>query len=170
MNSVKWDGRNSVEWNYEPLLRHLICIIFHHYLPWFPSEYHLRIMFDHSYCQNIHSHSQNHCFKEFAHFRRKTPATKRPFAWGGVGWNAIRQNAVWTCSILTRGFPYNVKVMATFLPLHWNLFQNWATSDKLCLEKLYVHLKSSLLLHQNISLPLCQKSVISSCSQTINSA
>ena len=40
-------------------------------------------MFDHSYCQNVHSQSQNRCFKEFANFRRKIPATKRPFAWGG---------------------------------------------------------------------------------------
>ena len=68
---------------YEPLLRNQICIIFHHYIPWFTSEYHLRIMFDHSYCQNVHSQSQNRCFKEFANFRRKIPATKRPFAWGG---------------------------------------------------------------------------------------
>ena len=68
---------------YEPLLRNQICIIFHHYLPWFTSEYHLRIMFDHSYCQNVHSQSQNRCFKEFANFWRKIPATKRPFAWGG---------------------------------------------------------------------------------------
>ena len=44
---------------YEPLLRNQICIIFHHYLPWLSSEYHLRIMFDHSYCQNVHSQSQN---------------------------------------------------------------------------------------------------------------
>ena len=70
---------------YEPLLRNQIGIIFHHYLPWFTSEYHLRIMFDHSYCQNVHSQSQNRCFKEFANFRRKIPATKRPFAWGGGG-------------------------------------------------------------------------------------
>ena len=68
---------------YEPLLRNQICIIFHHYLPWFTSEYHLRIMFDHSYCQNIHSRSHNRCFKEFANFRRKIPAKKRPFASGG---------------------------------------------------------------------------------------
>ena len=40
-------------------------------------------MFDHSYFQNNHSQSQNRRFKEFAHFRRKIPATKRPFAWGG---------------------------------------------------------------------------------------
>ena len=26
---------------YKPLLRHLICTIFHHYLSWYPSEYHL---------------------------------------------------------------------------------------------------------------------------------
>ena len=26
-------------------------------------------MFDHSYCQNVHSQSQNRCFKEFANFR-----------------------------------------------------------------------------------------------------
>ena len=68
---------------YEPLLRNQICIVFHHYLPWFPSEYYLRTMFDHSYCENIHSQSQNRRFKEFVHFRRKIPATKRPFAWGG---------------------------------------------------------------------------------------
>ena len=40
-------------------------------------------MFDHSYCQNVHSQSQNRCFNEFANFRRKIPATKRPFARGG---------------------------------------------------------------------------------------
>ena len=91
---------------YEPLLRNQICIVFHHYLLWFPSKCHLRIMFDHSYCQNIHSQSQNRRFKEFAHFRRKIPATKRRFAWGAGGWNAIRQYAVWTCSILTWVFPY----------------------------------------------------------------
>ena len=91
---------------YEPLLRNQICIIFHHYLPWLSSEYHLRIMFDHSYCQNVHSQSQNRCFKEFANFRQKIAATKRPFAWGAGGWNAIWQNAVWTCIILTWGFPY----------------------------------------------------------------
>ena len=32
-------------------------------------------MFDHSYCQNVHC--QNCCFKEFANFRPKIPATKR---------------------------------------------------------------------------------------------
>ena len=56
---------------YEPLLRHLICIIYHHYLPWFPSEYHLWIMFDNSYCQHVLSQSQKRCFKEFAHFGKK---------------------------------------------------------------------------------------------------
>ena len=30
-------------------------------LPWFPSEHHLRIIFDFSHCQNIHSQSQNCC-------------------------------------------------------------------------------------------------------------
>ena len=40
-------------------------------------------MFDQSYCQNVHSQSQNRSFKEFANFRRKIPATKRPFAWEG---------------------------------------------------------------------------------------
>ena len=49
-------------------------------------------MFDHSYCQNIHSQSQNRCFKEFAHFLRKIPATKRPFARGGV--EALFEHAV----------------------------------------------------------------------------
>ena len=94
---------------YEPLLRNQICIVFHHYLLWFPSKCHLRIMFDHSYFQNNHSQSQNRRFKEFAHFRRKIPATKRPFAWGGGGWNAIRQNSGWTRKILTWGFPYWVR-------------------------------------------------------------
>ena len=36
-------------------------------------------MFDHSYCQNVHSQKQNRCFKEFAIFPQKIPATKRPF-------------------------------------------------------------------------------------------
>ena len=73
-----WGGWNSLLnglWQlfseYEPLLRHLICIIYHHYLPWFPSEYHLWIMFDNSYCQHVLSQSQKHCFKEFAHFGKK---------------------------------------------------------------------------------------------------
>ena len=88
------EKKDIVEWSWSNL--NLICIIFDYYLPWFPSEYHWRIMFDHSYCQNIHSRSHNRCFKEFANFRRKIPATKRPFAWGGGGWNAIWQNTVWT--------------------------------------------------------------------------
>ena len=37
-------------------------------------------MFDHSYCQNVHSQSQNRCFKEFANFWQKIPATKHLFA------------------------------------------------------------------------------------------
>ena len=43
-------GISSLFSEYEQLLRYLICIIFHHYLSWYPSEYHLRIIFDHSYC------------------------------------------------------------------------------------------------------------------------
>ena len=50
-------GSSSV--NINQILRHLICIIFHHYLPRYPSEYHQKIMFDHSHYQNIHSESQN---------------------------------------------------------------------------------------------------------------
>ena len=42
-------SKKNVQPEYKPLLWHLICIIFHHYLPWYPSEYHLRIMFDHSH-------------------------------------------------------------------------------------------------------------------------
>ena len=34
---------------HKPLLRHLNFIIFHQYLPWFPSEYHIRIIFYHSH-------------------------------------------------------------------------------------------------------------------------
>ena len=34
-------------------------------------------MFDHSYCQNVLSQSQNRCFKEFASFWRKIPANGR---------------------------------------------------------------------------------------------
>ena len=56
---------------YKPLLRHLICTIFHHYLSWCPSEYHLRTKFDHSNCQNIHFQSRNCCFKKLTDFRRK---------------------------------------------------------------------------------------------------
>ena len=56
-------------------------IIFHHYLPRYPPDYHLRIMFDHSHCQNIHSQSKKRCFKEFTYFRRKIPSTNRPFVW-----------------------------------------------------------------------------------------
>ena len=56
---------------YEPLLRNQICIIFHQNLPWFTSEYHLRIMFDHIHCQNVHSQSQNCCFKEMLIFSEK---------------------------------------------------------------------------------------------------
>ena len=62
----------------------------------------------------VHSQSQNRCFKEFANFLRKIPATKRPFAWGAGGWNAIWQNAVWTCNILVWGFPKYPKIGLVF--------------------------------------------------------
>ena len=92
-----WGGGGGGCWNllinglwqffseYEPSLRHRICIICYHYLPRYQSEYHLRILFDHSYCenkltQNIHSQSQNCCFKKVANFGGKIPATRRPFA------------------------------------------------------------------------------------------
>ena len=51
------NGLGQLFSEYKPLLRHLIFIIFHHYLP---SEYHLRIMFDH--WQNIHAHNT---YKQF---------------------------------------------------------------------------------------------------------
>ena len=51
-----------------PILRHLIFIMFHQHLPRFQSEYHLRIIFDQSQYQNIHSQSKNCCFKEVSHF------------------------------------------------------------------------------------------------------
>ena len=47
---------------YKPLLGHLIFIIFPNYLPLYPSEYHLRILFDHSHCQTIHSQRPNYLF------------------------------------------------------------------------------------------------------------
>ena len=73
-----------ISW-YRPLLRHLIFFIFHQYLPWFPSGYHPRIMFDHSQCQNIHSQSQNCCFKNFLIFGKKfVPQSARICAIGGV--------------------------------------------------------------------------------------
>ena len=53
-----------------PLLGHFI-FIFHHYLPLYPSEYDLRIMFDHCHFENINSHSQNRSFKKLTNFRRK---------------------------------------------------------------------------------------------------
>ena len=49
----------------KPLLRQRIFIRLHQYLPWFPSEYHPRIMFDNSHCQIIHSQSQHRCLKIF---------------------------------------------------------------------------------------------------------
>ena len=67
------------------LLSHLIFIIFHQYSPWFPSEYHLRIIFDHSHCQNIHSQSQNCCSKNFLIFGEKlVPQSAQMCATGGV--------------------------------------------------------------------------------------
>ena len=39
-------------------------IIFHHYLPLYPSEYLQRIMFDHCHCQSIQYHCQNRCLKD----------------------------------------------------------------------------------------------------------
>ena len=38
------------------------------YLSWFPSEYHIRIIFDHSHFQNISSKNKNCCFKNFLCF------------------------------------------------------------------------------------------------------
>ena len=70
--------RSSCEHFYVRLWIKLHCVLL-----WFPSKYHLTIMFEHSYCQ-IHFQSQNCSFKEFVHFWRKIPPTKRPFAWGGV--------------------------------------------------------------------------------------
>ena len=72
---------------YKPLPRHLISIIFHHLLPWYPSQYHLRIMFDH--CQ-----SQNK-------FRRKLPQNvdlleEGLWEGGKGGWNELWQNSVWS--------------------------------------------------------------------------
>ena len=58
---------------YKPLLSHLIFIIFHQYLPWFQSEYHLRIIFDLSHCQNIHSQSQNLCLKNLSNMPALAP-------------------------------------------------------------------------------------------------
>ena len=56
----------------------------------------IRISFDQSHCQNIHSQSQNHCFKECTTFRQKNLAQNvRCFESLG-GW----QNSFWTCSIL----------------------------------------------------------------------
>ena len=57
----------------KPSLSHLIFIIFHQNLPRILSEFHLRIIFDVSNCQNIHSQNQNCRFKKF---RQKICATK----------------------------------------------------------------------------------------------
>ena len=57
------------------------------YLPVFPTEYHLRIIFNHSHCQNIHSQIQNSCFKNFLNFGDKYVPSKRLFAWGGKSWD-----------------------------------------------------------------------------------
>ena len=70
---------------YEPFLSHLIFIIIYQYLPRFPSEYHLRIIFDLSHCQNIHSQSQNCCLKNFLIFGKiVVPQSARICAIGGV--------------------------------------------------------------------------------------
>ena len=45
-------------------------------------------MFDHCHCQNIHSHSQNRCFKKMTKYRRK----KGPVAWGRGVEKLFRQN------------------------------------------------------------------------------
>ena len=53
--------------------------------PAHPSEHHLRIIFDFSHCQNIHSQSQNCCFKNFLIFGKKiVPQSARICAIGGV--------------------------------------------------------------------------------------
>ena len=70
---------------YKALLSHLIFVIFHQYLPWFQSRYHLRIIFDLCHCQNIHSQSQNGCFKNFLIFGKNiVPQSARICAIGGV--------------------------------------------------------------------------------------
>ena len=52
-------------------------------------RYHLRIIFDHCHCQNIHS--QTHCFKKNV--------------WGG-SWDTIWPNCVWRHIFLIWSFPY----------------------------------------------------------------
>ena len=57
---------------YKPLLRYLIVIVLHPYLPCYPSQYYLIIMFDLCHCQNIHSHCRNRYFKGWTKFQRKS--------------------------------------------------------------------------------------------------
>jgi len=71
-------------------------------------------MFDHSYFQNNHSQSQNRRFKEFAHFRRKIPATKRPFAWGG-GVETLSGRMPFEHAYFLRG----ASLTGTWLLVHW---------------------------------------------------
>ena len=104
---------------YEPLLRNQICIMFHHYLPWFTSEYHLRIMFDHSYCQNVHSQSQNSCFKEFANQQKNMPQSVRLLE-GGI--NAIPQNAILTFIILKVVVPSEMLLQTILMIWHHFVF------------------------------------------------
>lgn len=62
-------------------LRHLFFIIFHQYLPWFPSQYHPRIMSDQSHCQNIHSQCQHRCLQNFC--KKRVPQSAQISAkWG----------------------------------------------------------------------------------------
>ena len=96
---------------YKPLLRHLIVIIFHPYLPWFPSEFHLRIFFGH-----CHSHL-------FWEFRWKTCVTK-----------CLGKHKMWGQSRIFRGgLPYCGKccellvkfILDSEINEHWAWWNQW---------------------------------------------
>ena len=102
-------------------LRNLTFIILHHFLPWYPSQYHLRIMCDHCRCQNISiSIVKIAVFKKWLNFGEKSP-TNGPFVWGGEGVETLFDR-----------IPFEQHLLLTLtgasliaLPEHWTSANSW---------------------------------------------
>ena len=116
-NCVNLGGRNlcaNCLWQsfteYKWLLRHIIFIIFHQYLIWFLSEYHIRIILDYSHFQNIDSQCQNWCFKNFLRFGEKHV----PELAQRGGSNRFLGNAQLYMVFVSMGLPLSFKFLVSF--------------------------------------------------------
>ena len=105
---------------YKPLLRHLICTIFDHYLSWYPPEYHLRTKSDHIHCQNIISQSQNRCFNKFTDFGENSSHKASVCLRVGGRLNVLTWNATYLAAFrLNRNFLYwGLPLVSRHFPSH----------------------------------------------------